>query len=142
MSWAAPRDPVDLQVDVHVKPVGTARGSRAPLPCKRLSCAGIWVLGPLLSRLTCVHAPALDRVLGQHVRPGLAASRCPGRAQPPRPTLWRRAWSPRALPTCCCRCKEQKLEENKVLLHQVIKLIVKPEETDTSVRAACHYQTR
>lgn len=123
-AWA----PVELQVDVRVKPVGTASGSGAPSPAS--STRFITVPVP--------DSPAFSRHLGSTRGRGslLAAARAErgpepeGRASPAE----RRAESTGS-PTCRCRCHEQNLEDEDALmlrraevdqkLHRAITLIGK-----------------
>lgn len=122
--------PVELQVDVRVKPVGTASGSLAPSPAP--STRFITVPVP--------DSPAFSRHLGSTWGRGSLLAAAPaerglepeGRASPAE----RRAESTGS-PTCrCpCRCKEQSLEEGDALmlhraevdkkLHRAITLIGK-----------------
>ncbi|XP_036152624.1 translation initiation factor IF-2-like [Myotis myotis] len=75
-TWA----PMELQVDVSVKPVSAAGGSRAPRlrPRALHHRPGARVPRLLPPRRPGVPAPAADRVLGQHVEPRLATGCRPG----------------------------------------------------------------
>ncbi|KAM5302787.1 killer cell lectin-like receptor subfamily G member 2 [Glossophaga mutica] len=128
--WAAPGEPgtwapVELQVDVRVKPVGAAGGSRAPSPAPSTRFITVPVPeSPGFSRHASPVFPILPRTasLGSTWGRGsqLAAARAEhgldaeGRADP----VEGGAESPGS-PKCRCRCKEQELEkEDTVLLHR------------------------
>ncbi|XP_037015181.2 killer cell lectin-like receptor subfamily G member 2 isoform X1 [Artibeus jamaicensis] len=120
--WAAP---VELQVDVRVKPVGAAGGSRAPSPAPSTRFITVPVPeSPGFSRHASPVFPILPRTasLGSTWGRGsqLAVARAEhgldaeGRVDPAEGD----AESPGS-PKCRCRCKEQELEkEDTVLLHR------------------------
>lgn len=114
--WSAPGEqapgtwaPMELQVDVRVKPVGAATGSRAPSPAPSTRFLTVPVPeSPAFSRRSCTlqRAPSPGGTLGR-CSP-LAATqterdhhveRQPGPAE-------ERVGSPGS-PTCRCRCQEQ-----------------------------------
>ncbi|XP_054419823.1 killer cell lectin-like receptor subfamily G member 2 [Pteronotus mesoamericanus] len=130
--WAAPGEPapgtwapMELQVDVRVKPVGAAGGSRAPSPAPSTRFITVPVPeSPGFSRHASPVYPLLPRTasLGSTWGRGsqLAAARpehgldAEGRASPAEGG----AESPGS-PKCRCRCKERELEkEDTVLLHR------------------------
>uniref|UniRef100_A0A8C5VJD7 Killer cell lectin like receptor G2 n=1 Tax=Microcebus murinus TaxID=30608 RepID=A0A8C5VJD7_MICMU len=116
-AWA----PVELQVDVRVKPVGAAGGSRAPSPAPSTRFLTVPVpespgfsrhaspAHPLLQR-----APSLSGTWGRG-SPLAAAGTDSGRDAEGRASP---AEGSAGSPTCRCRCKELGLErEDAVLLH-------------------------
>ncbi|XP_045648492.1 killer cell lectin-like receptor subfamily G member 2 [Ursus americanus] len=107
-TWA----PVELQVDVRVKSVGVAGGSRAPSPAPSPRFLTVPVPeSPAFSRHALPAHPLLPRTPARPER-GLdaegRASPADGRLEPPRS------------PTCLGRCRELELEkkEDAALLHR------------------------
>ncbi|XP_069318718.1 killer cell lectin-like receptor subfamily G member 2 [Eulemur rufifrons] len=128
LPWAAPGEPapgawapMELQVDVRVKPVGAAGGSRAPSPAPSTRFLTVPVPeSPAFSRHASPAHPLLQRAPslgGTWGRSSLlaAAGTDSGRdAEDPASPAEGSAGSP----TCRCRCKELGLErEDAVLLH-------------------------
>ncbi|XP_040499883.1 killer cell lectin-like receptor subfamily G member 2 [Ursus maritimus] len=105
-TWA----PVELQVDVRVKSVGVAGGSRAPSPAPRFLTVPV-PESPAFSRHALPAHPLLPRTPARPER-GLDAE---GRASPADGRL-----EPPGSPTCLGRCRELELEkkEDAALLHR------------------------
>ncbi|KAF6276046.1 killer cell lectin like receptor G2 [Rhinolophus ferrumequinum] len=128
--WAAPGEPapgawapMELQVDVRVKPMGTAGGSHAPSPTPSTRFITVPVPeSPAFSRHASPASPLLQRTasMGSTWGRGAQLAAAPaergldaeGQASPAEG-----AAEPAGSPTCRCRCKEQE-QEDAVLLHR------------------------
>lgn len=128
--WAAPGEPapgawapVELQVDVRVKPMGTAGGSHAPSPTPSTRFITVPVPeSPAFSRHASPAYPLLQRTasMGSTWGRGAQLAAAPaergldaeGQASPAEGGA-----EPPGSPTCRCRCKEQE-QEDAVLLHR------------------------
>ncbi|KAM5205073.1 killer cell lectin-like receptor subfamily G member 2 isoform 2-T2 [Hipposideros larvatus] len=131
--WAAPGEPapgawapMELQVDVRVKPMGTASGSCAPSPAPSTRFITVPVPeSPAFPRHASPAYPLLQRTASMGSTWGRGAQLPAPRAErgldaegPASPAEG--GAEPPGSPTCRCRCKEQELEKEKaVLLHRV-----------------------
>ncbi|KAK2493456.1 hypothetical protein MC885_019968 [Smutsia gigantea] len=129
-SWAAPGEPtagawapMELQVDVRVKPVGAAGGSRAPSPAPSTRFLTVPVPeSPAFSRHASPANPFLPRTPSPGGTWGRGAPLAPARAERGSDTEGRasptegRAESPGS-PTCRCHCQKLGLKEDAELLH-------------------------
>ncbi|XP_057360805.1 killer cell lectin-like receptor subfamily G member 2 isoform X3 [Manis pentadactyla] len=127
--WAAPGEPtagawapMELQVDVRVKPVGAAGGSRAPSPAPSTRFLTVPVPeSPAFSRHASPAYPFLPRTPSPGGTWGRGASLAPARAERGSDTEGRasptegRAESPGS-PTCRCHCQKLGLKEDTDLL--------------------------
>nr|XP_036850483.1 killer cell lectin-like receptor subfamily G member 2 isoform X2 [Manis javanica] len=121
--WAAPGEPtagawapMELQVDVRVKPVGAAGGSRAPSPAPSTRFLTVPVPeSPAFSRHASPAYPFLPRTPSPGGTLGRGAPLAPARAERGSDTEGR-AESPGS-PTCRCHCQKLGLKEDADLLH-------------------------
>ncbi|XP_039716816.1 killer cell lectin-like receptor subfamily G member 2 [Pteropus medius] len=131
--WAAPGEaapgawaPVELQVDVRVKPVGAAGGSRAPSPAPSARFITVPVPeSPAFSRHAAPAFPLPPRSSSWGSTWGRSAQAAAARAErgvdaEGRASPAQGGAAPPGAPTCRCRCscKEQELEEDAALLHR------------------------
>lgn len=141
--WAAPGEPapgawapVELQVDVRVKPVGAAGGSCAPSPAPSTRFIAVPVPeSPAFSRHAAPAYPLLQRTASTGSTWGRGAQLPAARAERGLDAEGG-AESPGS-PTCRCRCKERGLEKERAVLlpraevdgdkklHRAIRLIGK-----------------
>lgn len=130
--WAAPGEPapsawapVELQVDVRVKPVGAAGSSRAPSPAPSARFITVPVPeSPAFSRHAAPASPLPPRssssgstwgsgAQAAAVREERGGVDAEGRASPAQGGA-----ASRGAPTCRCGCQERELEEDDALLRR------------------------
>ncbi|XP_053409395.1 killer cell lectin-like receptor subfamily G member 2 [Nycticebus coucang] len=128
LPWAAPGEPapgawapVELQVDVRVKPVGSAGGSRAPSPAPSTRFLTVPVPeSPAFPRHAGPAHPLLQRTPSPGSTWGRGSPLTTARTESGRDAEGGAspAEGSAGYPTCRCRCKELGLEnEDSVLLH-------------------------